>query len=126
MPSRKKAKGQARKAAKEQAAIEAAKKEREDRIKLIEQSQLQRLQISNTADASLVCMHGYVPFPKGDSCIDFINAFVHEVAVGAMVEGLDVRGRSIFERAENATLGEMLASWVWLHHTSCSMGPNTF
>ena len=80
MPSRKKAKGQARKAAK--AKNEAAEKARTEKELLeeifrdLEQSQIQRLQNSN--QNSVPCMHGFDPFPEDDICIKFIRSFVRE------------------------------------------------
>ncbi len=84
MPSRKKAKGKARKAAQAEK-NEAAEKfrELEQKFRLLEQSQIQRLQISN--QSSTICMHGYEydPFPNDDICsgalcIKFIRGFVRE------------------------------------------------
>src|SRR5210317_1246715 len=77
MPSRKKAKGQARKAAK--AINEAVETMRQmgEVFRDLEQSQIQRLQNSN-AQSSVLCMHGFDPFPNDDVCIKFIRAFIHE------------------------------------------------
>ena len=78
MPSRKKAKGQARKAVKvkkEEAAIAEKVRKIEEIFHRLEQSQIQRLQINQS---SVPCMHGFDPFPDDDICIKFIRAFVHE------------------------------------------------
>ena len=85
MPSRKKAKGKARKAAKEakeaearakkeesKAAVEVAANQRQEESV---EEQLQRLVISNTMTQE--CWHGSVPRSAGDEiCLDFINAFL--------------------------------------------------
>ena len=78
MPSRKKAKGQARKAVK--AKNEAAEwaRQLEERYRRIEQSQIQRLQNSNAERSVFSCMHGFDTFPNDDICIKFIEAFVRE------------------------------------------------
>ncbi len=86
MPSRKKAKGQARKAEKaaEKAKNEAAQrtKELEEFFRDLEQGQIQWLQNSNAqrqrSVLSCICMHGFDPFPNDDICIKFIRAFIHE------------------------------------------------
>jgi hypothetical protein len=81
MPSRKKAKGQARKAA--QAKNEEAERARqlEERYRRIEQSQIQRLQVRNQYSVLPLCscLHGFDPFPHDDICIKFIRAFVYEL-----------------------------------------------
>ncbi len=78
MPSRKKAKGQARKAEKaKNEAAERARKE-EESIRELEQSQIQRLQISNQSSVPSFCMHGFDPFPDDHVCSKFIRAFVLE------------------------------------------------
>ena len=76
MPSRKRAQGQSKKAAK--AKNEAARKAREaeESFREVEQSQIQRLQ-KNKARSSM-CLHGFDPFPDDDICIKFIRAFLHE------------------------------------------------
>ncbi len=76
MPSRKKAKGQARKAAK--AKNEAADKERhlEELFHRLELAQIQRLQGIIPSPAH--CMHGFDPFSDDHICSKFIHAFVHE------------------------------------------------
>ncbi len=78
MPSRKKAKGQARKAAKvKNEAAEKARKEGEV-FRLLEQYQIQRLQINNQSSVLPICIHGFDPFPNDHICIKFIRAFVHQ------------------------------------------------
>src|SRR6056300_1080592 len=72
MPSRKKAKGQARKAAKakkeEKLLAEKAKKV-EEQFRGFEQSQVQRLQINNQNSVlPIYCMHGFDPFPDDHVC----------------------------------------------------------
>ena len=78
MPSRKKAKGQARKAAK--ARNEAAEKARklEEAYREFEQMQIKRLQVDDQRSVLPICMHGFDPFPDDDICIKFIRAFVRE------------------------------------------------
>ena len=76
MPSRKKAKGQARKAAKVKKKEELLAEKNEEFIRGFEHSQIQRLQINN--QSSVQCLHGFVPFPNDDVCIKFVHAFVHE------------------------------------------------
>ncbi len=78
MPSRKKAKGQARKAAKVR--NEAAEKAREieERFLIAEQEQIQRLQVNNAPRSPATCLHGFDPFPDDNVCSKFIRAFVHE------------------------------------------------
>jgi hypothetical protein len=82
MPSRKKAKGQARKAAKvkNEAAEKAEKARKEDLLlfREFEQAQIQWLQINNALMNSDTCLHGFNPFANDDICIKFIRAFVHE------------------------------------------------
>ena len=79
MPSRKKAKGKARKAAKqakakeeESRAVEVAAGQRQEESVEV---QLQRLIINATSPK--LCRHGLVPLPSGEQkiCLDFINAF---------------------------------------------------
>ncbi len=82
MPSRKKAKGQARKAAKakkeEKLLAEKARKV-EEQFRGFEQSQVQRLQINNQNSVpTIYCMHGFDPFPDDHVCSKFIRAFVHQ------------------------------------------------
>ena len=78
MPSRKKAKGQARKAAK--AKNEAAEKARQfgEMFCLLVQEQTQRLQVQGIIPSPAICMHGFDPFPDDHVCIKFIRTFVHE------------------------------------------------
>ncbi len=81
MPSRKKAKGQARKAAKvkKKEALMAEKvRELEESIRALEQSQIQRLQVNNALRNPAACLHGFDPFPNDDICSKFINTFVRE------------------------------------------------
>jgi hypothetical protein len=76
--SRKKAKGKARKAAQAQAEKEKAR----ESIRLLQQSQIQRLQISNQSSTPTTCRHGYeydpFRFPDDEICIEFIRSFVRE------------------------------------------------
>jgi len=82
MPSRKKAKGQARKAAKVKNEAAEKARELEELIRDLEQAQIQWLQISNAQRQrsvfSCICMHRFDPFPNGDICSKFIRAFVHD------------------------------------------------
>ena len=81
MPSRKKAKGQARKAAKvkkEEAVIAETEKAREDLFRKFEQVQIRGLQINNHSSVPTTCMHGFDTFPDDHVCSKFIRAFVHE------------------------------------------------
>ena len=78
MPSRKKAEGQARKAAKvkKEEALQVEKaREVEEVFRELEQTQIQRLQISNE---QATCTHGFDPFPDDHVCSKFIRAFVRE------------------------------------------------
>ena len=91
MPSRKRTKGKARKAAKEAKAKEAAKEEEEESQTVVEASasqrqsrssleaQMQRLRIK-TATSLSKCSHGRPPLSPGEEkiCQDFINAFFAE------------------------------------------------
>jgi hypothetical protein len=79
MPSRKKAKGQARKAArvkKEEELLSEKERKVEEVFRELEQTQIQRLQVNN--QNSVPCMHGFDPFPDDHVCIKFIRAFVLE------------------------------------------------
>jgi hypothetical protein len=80
MPSRKKAKGQARKAAKAKNKAAEKLREAEESFRALEQAQIQRLQISNQYSVLPLCscLHGFVPFSNDDICIKFIRAFIHE------------------------------------------------
>src|SRR6056300_31070 len=81
MPSRKKAKGQARKAAKVKTEAAEKAKEVEESFRALEQAQIQRLQISNQYSVLpllRICMHGFDPFPNDTVCNKFIRTFVHE------------------------------------------------
>ena len=81
MPSRKKAKGQARKAAKvkkEEAAIAEKARQEEEQYRELEQSQIQRLRVNNQSSVPTICMHGFVPFLNDDICSKFIREFVRE------------------------------------------------
>jgi hypothetical protein len=78
MPSRKKAKGQARKAAKaKNEAVEKARKIGE-KFRVLEHSQIQRLQVNNQRSVPTICMHGFDPFPNDHVCSKFIRAFARE------------------------------------------------
>ena len=89
MPSRKKAKGKARKAAKEakakeeesRAVGEVAANQRRVQEKSVEEL-MQRLRIS--APSPTMCRHGCPPISTGDEkiCLEFINAFI-ATAVGS-------------------------------------------
>ena len=82
MPSRKKARGKARKAAKEAKAKEAAKEEESQAVNQPPregsslEEQMQRLVISN--DTPLKCQHGLVHISPGEEkiCQNFIHAFI--------------------------------------------------
>ena len=87
MPSRKKAKGKARKAAKEAKAKEAETKEEESQAVVAEvaanqwqdgplKTQLNRLVINNVTLRT--CVHGCPPFSAGEGeiCLEFINAYI--------------------------------------------------
>jgi hypothetical protein len=89
MPSRKKAKGQARKAAKvKNEAVEKAiirQELVEEIFRGLEEGQIHRLRYNNQSSAlpsytepDSICMHGFNPFPNEDICINFICAFVRE------------------------------------------------
>ena len=83
MPSRKKAKGQARKAAKVLAKVknEAAERERERKaeVEATIRTQIQRLQINNAqSSVPTTCMHGFDPFPNDHVCIKFVCAFLSD------------------------------------------------
>jgi hypothetical protein len=78
MPSRKKAKGQARKAAQAEKNEAEKVKQEEEQYRELEQSQIQRLQVNNQHSVLPLCMHGFVPFSNDDICIKFIRAFVRE------------------------------------------------
>ncbi len=78
MPSRKKAKGQARKAAKVRNEVAEKAREIEERFLIAEQEQIQRLQVNNAPRSPASCMHGFDPFPDDHVCIKFIRAFVQE------------------------------------------------
>ncbi len=82
MPSRKKAKGQARKAAKvkkeEEELLAEKAREEEELYRELEQSQIQRLQISDQKSVLPLCLHGFNPFSNDDICIKFIRSFVHK------------------------------------------------
>ena len=84
MPSRKKAKGQARKAAKvkkEEELLAVKARKDEQLFREFEQSQIHRLQISNNQSSvpcMPLCMHGFDPFPDDHVCIEFIRAFARE------------------------------------------------
>jgi hypothetical protein len=82
MPSRKKAKGQARKAAKvkkEEELLADKARQLEEKFHRVEQSQIQRLQINNAqSPVPTTCLHGFDPFPNNHICSKFIRAFVHE------------------------------------------------
>ena len=84
MPSRKKAKGKARKAAqakKEEELLAEKARELANSFRLLEQSQIQRLQLQvDNAHRSVlpICMHGFDPFPNGDICTKLTHAFVHQ------------------------------------------------
>ena len=81
MPSRKKAKGQARKAAKvkkeEELLAEKVKKD-EEFVREFVRVQIQRLQVNNQRSVPTICMHGFDPFPNDHVCSKFINTFVSE------------------------------------------------
>jgi hypothetical protein len=78
MPSRKKAKGRARKAAKVKTEAAVKAMQYEESIRECEQAQIQRLQFRNQNSVPTICMHGFDPFPDDHVCIKFIRAFVHE------------------------------------------------
>ena len=78
MPSRKKAKGQARKAAKVKNEAAAKARHFAEFVNALERSQIQRLQIRNQNSVPTICMHGFDPFPNDHVCIKFIRAFVRE------------------------------------------------
>lgn len=83
MPSRKRAKGQARKAAKvKNVASEKARKD-EALFRVLEQSQIQRLQNSN-AQSSVPFMQGFDPFSDDHVCIKFIRAFVTQAIMNRL------------------------------------------
>ena len=99
MPSRKKAKGKARKAAKEakeaeaekateesRALVEAAVNQRQERDESFEMH-LQRLTMMINTETPKLCRHGTVPLSTGDQkiCLEFINAFT---AVFDSVDGV--------------------------------------
>ena len=81
MPSRKKAKGQARKAAKvkkeEELLAEKVKKD-EEFVREFVRVQIQRLQVNNQRSVPTICMHGFDPFPNNHVCSKFIRAFSRE------------------------------------------------
>jgi hypothetical protein len=84
MPSRKKAKGQARKAAKvknEEVAEKARKvkiiEEEEELFRVLEEAQIYRLQNSNEqSSVPPLCVHGFNHFPDDHVCVKFIRRFV--------------------------------------------------
>jgi len=82
MPSRKKAKGQARKAAKvkkEEELLAEKARQLEEKFHRVERSQIQRLQINNAqSPVPTTCLHGFDPFPNNHICNKFIRAFIHE------------------------------------------------
>jgi hypothetical protein len=81
MPSRKKTKGQARKAARvkrEEALLAEKVRKDEELFRGFQQVQIQRLQINNQSSVLPLCMHGFDPFPDDHVCSKFIRAFVHE------------------------------------------------
>ena len=96
MPSRKRAQGQAKKAAKAKNEAARKSKEVEESFLEMEQSQIQRLQGNNVRST---CMHGFDPFPDDDICIKFIRAFVHEfykcAAVRVTKMDRNLNGRSL-------------------------------
>jgi hypothetical protein len=85
MPSRKKAKGQARRASKVKKKeellaelLEEKERQLQERFRVSEQAQIERLQVNNASRSPDTCMHGFVPFPDDHICSKFIRAFVHE------------------------------------------------
>ena len=84
MPSRKKAKGKARKAAKEakakeegsQAVVAEVAASQQQAQEESHEAVMQRLRIS--APSPTMCRHGYPPLSTGDEkiCLEFINAFI--------------------------------------------------
>ena len=111
MPSRKKAKGKARKAAKE---AKAKEKEKESRAVVADQvqeqeesleSQMQLLTV-NAASTEL-CRHGLVPLSAGEEkiIVDFINAFI------AAFNSQD-QARKAFLTAYNKFINAYLAVFV--------------
>jgi hypothetical protein len=81
MPSRKKAKGQARKAAKVKKEEEWIAEKNEEVFRGLEQTQIQRLQ-GILPRSPTICMHGFDPFPNDHVCNKFIRTFVHEYYKG--------------------------------------------
>jgi hypothetical protein len=111
MPSRKKAKGKARKAAKE-----AKAKEEEDRAGFIPRS-ADRLLIS--AAFPTHCWHGYPPLPTGEEDIcrdfigDFITAFISQDVVDEFVTAHRVTGEKyadVYASKLDSVISMLLAS----------------
>ena len=110
MPSRKKAKGKARKAAKEAKAKEeesraegmAANQRQEGSL----EAQLRQLKIS--APSSSMCRHGCPPLSAGEEkiCCEFINAFIATAFSRAIVE----EGFSIAHQATEETYADVYSS----------------
>ena len=96
MPSRKKAKGKARKAAQAEKNEAEKAKELERSIRLLARPQIQRLQISNQRSTPTACNHGYEydpsRFPDDEICIEFIRSFVREFYKCMLTEPYISRG----------------------------------
>ena len=106
MPSRKKAKGQARKAVKAKNEVAAKVRELEEVFRDFEQSQIQRLQNNNQNSVSTICMHGFDPFPDDHVCIKFIRAFVREFYKWFCKIYIDIAGKN----AERIGIGSLLGA----------------
>ena len=93
MSSRKKAKGQARKAAKVKKEVELLAEQArkvEEQFRGLELAQIQRLQGIIPSPAH--CMHGFDPFSDDHICSKFIHAFVHEFYIwfrNLYIDGLE-------------------------------------
>ena len=110
MPSRKKAKGKARRAAKQEQAKEEAVEEKSQAVvaagnRLQErplEAQMQRLQINSTA---INCLHGLDSLSPDDAqiCEDFINAFIIVYNAGGdeVVESLNGAYKATAEKYPN-------------------------
>ncbi len=106
MTSRKRAKGKARKAAKEAAKVKesqaAVAGNQRQRLEESLEAQMQRLQISHSHGSSMTCRHGVDN--STPICIEFIVAFISayiSISEGSLLDA--------FDAADEATAGEKFA-----------------